>query len=138
MSNIDAQLTTIAVGDAASPEVFTTIIQVTAIDGPDGSATEIDASNLSSTAKEFKVGLKDEGQVTLSINYDPDNAQHEILRAALGGTASKNYVITMSDGSPATTFSFAAFVMAFTPSYAVDGIVTASVTLRITGAVVKA
>ena len=61
MGNITSQGTTIGIGDAASREIFTTIPQVTSMSGPDGSATEINVTNLSSTAQEFILGLKDEG-----------------------------------------------------------------------------
>ena len=54
---LESQGMTIARGDGASPESFTTIPEVRAISGPDGSANQIDTTDLSSSAKEFRMGL---------------------------------------------------------------------------------
>ena len=65
MATVESQGTTLGRGDAASPEVFTSIGEVTQIGGPTGSATVIDISNLSSTRREKIMGLPDEGQVNI-------------------------------------------------------------------------
>ena len=51
---LESQGMAIKRGDGASPEVFTTIPEVRSINGPDGSASEIDVSDLSSTSREFE------------------------------------------------------------------------------------
>ena len=136
-SALESQGMTIAVSDGASPEVYTTIPEVSDISGPDGSATEIDATDLSSTAKEFKIGLKDEGSVSLSINYIPANTVHSTLRTARNNRTLKNYRITFTD-SPQTTWTFAAYVLSMPISNSVDGKTEATVGLRISGAITEA
>lgn len=69
---LESQGMTIARGDGATPtEVFTTIPEVKSISGPDGSANEIDVTDLSSSAKEFRMGLQDEGNITLDMMFIP-------------------------------------------------------------------
>jgi len=128
---------TIAIGDGASPEVFTTITDVTDIAGPDGSASEIDTTDLSSTAREYRLGLTDNGNVTLTVNFKPQDTQHALLRTKSISGAETNFRITFTD-SPATTWTFAAFVKGVPISNSVDGVTTASITLRVTGAVTEA
>ena len=136
-SALESQGMTIGLGDAASPELYTTISEVSDISGPDGSASEIDATDLSSTAKEFKVGLKDEGQVSLTLNYIPADTQHAALRTARNNRTLNNYRITFTD-SPQTTWTFAAYVLGFSISNGIDGLTQGSVSLRISGAITEA
>jgi len=128
---------TIGIGDGASPEVYTTIADVISISGPGGSSAVIDTTDLSSTAKEKRMGLPDEGQVTLEINYIPANVQHALLRSTRAAQTLVNFRITFTD-SPMTTWTFAANVLGFSISNAVDAVTTASVTLEVTGSITEA
>jgi len=47
---------------------FETIPNVVSFQGPGGQASVIDVTNLASTAKEKRVGLRDEGQLSLSLH----------------------------------------------------------------------
>ena len=135
-SALSAQGVTIAVG-AGSPDIPTTIPEVSSINGPSGSATVIDATDLSSTAREKVMGLMDEGQVQLDINYLPDNAVHETLRAARAAKTLKSFVITFTDTAPATWFRFDGYVTGFAVTAQVDQLIKVSVTIEITGPVTK-
>jgi len=128
---------TIGIGDSASPEVFTTIAEINSIDGPGGTAAEIDVTDLSSTSKEFVLGLQDEGDISLGGNYIPANTQHALLRTLRASGASRNYRISFTD-SPITTWTFAARVKGFSISNGVDGVTALSVTLRVTGSITEA
>lgn len=136
-SALSSQGMTLGVGDGASPEAFTTISEIKSIDGPGGQANEIDVTDLSSTAKEFILGLQDEGDITAEINYIPANAQHAQLRADRASGTSRNYQITFTD-SPATTWTFAALVKGFSVSNGVDSVTGATVTLRVSGSITEA
>jgi len=136
-SALTSQGMTIAIGNGASPEVFTTIAEVKSIDGPGGQTAEIDVTDLSSTAKEFVLGLQDEGDITLDMNYIPANTQHALLRTLRGTGAENNFRITFTD-SPATTWTFGARVKGFSISNAVDSVTGLSVTLRVTGSITEA
>jgi hypothetical protein len=56
---------------------FTTIANCTGWDGPSTENPEIDVTALTSTAKEFIGGLIDYGELTLQLNFDPNNATHQ-------------------------------------------------------------
>ena len=136
-SALEAQGMTLAASDAASPEVYTTIPQVNSLSGPDGSSSEIDVTDLSSTAKEFKMGLADSGSVSAEFFYIPADAQHAQLRSDWVARTLRNYRITFTD-SPQTTWTFAAYVTSFSTTAAVDAALAGSFTLRISGSITEA
>ena len=135
-SALVSQGMTIGIGDGASPEVYTSITEVNSISGPGGSAQVIDVTDLNSTAKEKRMGLPDEGQVTLEMNYIPADVQHALLRAKRASQAVVNFRITFTD-SPQTLWTFAANVLGFSVDNGVDGVTSASVTLEVSGAVTE-
>lgn len=131
---LETQGVVIKRGDGASPEVFTAIGSVTSVEGPGGEASEIDVTTLSSTAKEFIIGLKDEGTVTLNLNLDTSNTPQTGLRTDRDNGTLRNFELDLTD-SPVTTLSFSAYVKSFSISVQPDSKIEASVSLRISGAV---
>jgi hypothetical protein len=137
MTTIQSQGTSLTVGDGASPEVFNAVGQIVNIDGPTGSAPVIDVSNLASTAREKNMGLPDEGQITLSLQYDPDDTGQTRLKTLRTNRTAGNFKINMSD-SPATVLSFSGYVLEFSRSFNIDEVVMGSATIEIDGAVTEA
>lgn len=129
---LEAQGMVIKLSNGASPEVYTAIGEITSIGGPDGSASEIDVTDLSSTSKEFKMGINDEGSVTLEGMFIPTDTQHAALRTHKSARTLANFQIVFTD-SPVTTWSFSAYVTGLSISASVDAALTGSITLRITG-----
>lgn len=127
----------VAKGNGASPEVFTDIPEIVSFSGPGGSGQVIDVTDLDSAAIEKIMGLPDEGQLTLEINYRPDNAVHAGLRTDRANQTLRNFRITFTDPG-ATTWTFAAYVLNFTAQGGVNAAGRASVTLEITGAITEA
>lgn len=134
---IEAQGITIKRGTGSGPIVYATIPEIKSFSGPGGSASVIDVTDLSSTAKEKRMGLADEGQLQLTINYIPDNTVHMALRADRASRAKTPFQILFTDVG-LTTWSFNAYVTGFNVSGGVDGVVEAQVTLEITGAITEA
>ena len=114
--------------------MFTLIGEVISFDGPGGQAAVIDVTDLSSTAREKRMGLRDEGQFTFEMNALPTDAQQTALRADRAASTLRNFQLLMTDAGP-TTLAFSAFVLGFTISGGVDAVYRASVTLEISGAV---
>ena len=104
--------------------------------GFDGSSEEIDTTTLASTAKEYQVGLEDFGNLSLEVNVDHTDVGQEAMRAAKTAGATRECVLTLRDAT--TTATFNAFVVTFPQDGATSDIDTASVNLRITGAVIWA
>jgi hypothetical protein len=119
-----------------SPQTFTTIPEISNISGPGGQANEIDVTDLSSTAKEFRMGLQDEGSITIDMNYIPANAVHAAMRTARANQTLTTFRIKFTD-SPNTVWTFTAFVLGFEVSNSVDDVTKASMTLRVSGSITE-
>lgn len=129
--DFDSTSMTVTVASAtATPQTWTQIINLKSFTGFDGQLTEIDASNLDSTAKEFVPGLSDPGQLSLVIDLDNANLGHQAVRTAHFASTRKPFKLTLPDGHVA---SFTAFVKKFPVDGGVDKIVAANVDLRISG-----
>lgn len=135
---ITAQGVILARGDGATPtEAFTTIPEIKTFSGPGGSASIIDVTTLQSTAKEKRMGLQDEGQLSFTINYVPANTVHSGLRDDRANATQRNFKLTFTD-SPATVWTFSGYVTGFSVKGGVDAVVEADVTIEITGAITEA
>jgi hypothetical protein len=131
---ISAQGITVARYNGAS---FDTIPNVVSFSGPGGSSTVIDVTNLSSTAKEKRVGLFDEGQLSLTMHYDPDDSVHSGLRQDRADAERVQFKITFTDNTPAT-WTFYGYVTGFSIDAGVDAVVNANVTIEIDGSITEA
>ena len=135
MAAIESQGTVLKRGDGADPEVFTAIGRVVSISGiGSGSSTEIDITDLSSTGKEFLLGIKDEGSVTLTLNLDTGDTMQTGLRTDRDARTLRNFELTLTDSGP-SVITFAALIKTFSIEIGVDDKVSLSVELRISGAV---
>lgn len=119
-------------GGTATPVQWTTINNIKTFSGFDGQASEIDVTNLSSTAKEFRLGLVDPGQFSMELDQDNTDAGQIALRAAQVAGGIKNFKLTLPNTN---TASFTAFVKKFSSAGGVDQVVKASVDLRISGSI---
>lgn len=132
---LESQGITIDLGTAGSPPAFANIPEVKSIAGPDGQANWMDTTDLNSTGKEGRPGLKDEGQIRLRLFYVPDNAVHASLRTNYSNRTQCPIRITFTDTAPATIWEADVFVTGFQVAAEVDAPLTAEVTMRITGAI---
>lgn len=124
-----------AANGTLTPVEWTAIGEVTDFSGPDGTASEIDTTHLLSDAKEYLMGLPDEGNFTLSINWEPTDVGQAAAIAARKARAEKNFKVTYSDDSTAT---FKGYILGLSSSGAVDGKIDGSITIRITDEVIWA
>jgi hypothetical protein len=94
-----------------SPNAYVTIAEVLTC-GPIGySTTEVDVTNLDSTAKEYITGLQDGNQVEFEVNWLAGNTQQEQLRDA--GTTAQQLKMIWSGTSPQTTATFTLAAISF-------------------------
>lgn len=138
MATVESQGTVIQVGDGGATEVFNAIGEVTGFSGPDGTAAEIPVSNLSSSRVEVIMGLADEGRLTLNINFDPANANGQGRCRTLRSTRKAGTFKILFNDIGSTVWTFDAFVLGFPIEGAVDQVVSGTIQLRITGAIVEA
>lgn len=135
---LESQGTTfyIDLGDV-SPTVWTEVVGIKDYNFRTGSAAVIDTTDLSSTAREKRMGLADEGQCTWTINYRPKHVTHAELAAAKADRQSRDFKVVFTDPPNPSTYYFTAYVLSVPVSGSVDGTVESSVTLEITGAVTQ-
>jgi predicted secreted protein len=119
------------IGNGASPEVFTTVAEVTGITPPAMSRDSIDATHSESPDgwREFIGGLKDGGEVELTLNWVPGSATTILLMSEIAAAAG-NKQITFPNGE---IFSFAALCTNIGPEAPVDGKMEATVSYKVTG-----
>lgn len=133
---ISAQGTTLQIDTTTPGTPDTEIANVFSFSGLDGEASEIDTTNLGSTAKEYRLGLKDFGNFSFEFHIDYDDAgQTELRGAGVSGTK-KTFRLTLPN---AKTVTFEAFVKnADSITGGVDATLNGGASLRITGAVTVA
>ena len=122
--------------------VVTTVAQVTNISGPGLGADVIDVTTHDSTSafEESVVGVLRSGEVTLDIVYDPaddtqDGTDTEGLVYRFKNRVRTAFSLVFSD-SGTSTWSFDGDITGFEPGAPVDGALTASVTVKPTGALI--
>lgn len=136
MSNYAAYGTLLKKGDAASPEVFATIAQVTTVSGPSLALDAVEVTNHDVGWSQFVGGILRGGEVSFEINYDPAHATHEATSTGLVDDmvdrTVRNFQLVFPDDAT-TTWAFSALVTSFEPGAPVDDKLGASVTLTVSG-----
>lgn len=136
MTNINAFGTKLYRGTSIASG--TAIAQVTNISGPGLSADTIDVTSHDSTGgyREFLQSLKDGGEISLDLNFDPTGATHKnasggFLNDFQTGTA-VNYTLAFSDAAT-TVWKFSGIPTGFEVEAPIDDKLAATATIKITG-----
>lgn len=117
-------------GNDASPQTFTTLAEVTGITPPSIARDTVDATHMQSPDKwrEFVMGLKDGGEVSVEMNYTKANMA--AVMAEFDSDVIKDRRIVFPDGS---VWDFAAGCTGFEPEAPVDDKIVASATFKVSG-----
>jgi len=119
-------------GGTATPQTYTVINGVVSFSGFDGAASELDTTDLASTAMEFISGLKDEGKFDFEMKViKADNGQIS-ARAARTSGAVTGFKLALPDTSVAT---WNALVKSMPAAGGVNAVLKGTVSTRITGPV---
>lgn len=117
-------------GGSGFKQTMSLVGQVNSIAAFDGKAAEIDVTNLQSIAKEFSMGLQDEGNVTLGLFQLAGDVGQIAMRKARTYQTLSTFSIVLSD---LTVTAFQGFVMQYTvDGIKPDGAVGNSVVIRVT------
>jgi len=108
--------------------------EVTDFTGPGGAAAVIDITHLQSTAKEKMIGLRDEGQVSMSLNFNATDTGQVNLIADRASRTKRNALIKFAD-SDTNAVAFGGYCLQFSISGAVDNKISANAVIEIDGAV---
>jgi predicted secreted protein len=128
----------IALGDGASPEVFTALDEVIGISGPSESRPFIDVTALDDTSRAYIGGIEDHGELSINCHWDPDDTLGQVsARTRFTSQTENNWRILYTD-SPVSTHTFGAIVVSWETDIAMDDSVKITIGLKISGAITLA
>lgn len=136
MAGLDAFGTAFQRENTPGGGVFTTIASVLSIGGPEREreAYDVTAHDSPDQYREFIPGLKDGGQVTLELNYDPGAATHTLIDTDFDDQTVKAYnIVIPGEGSEEWTWALQGFYTAVGDEFPHDGKMVRSVTLKVSG-----
>lgn len=117
----------------------TVVTQILSISGPGISRDTIDSTDADAANdwRTFVASYVDGGEVTIELNFDPDDAtQKDAANGLLYGFNPsgdpRTYRVTFPDTSPAT-WSFTGILTGFEPNNPHDGMSTVSATIKVSG-----
>ena len=114
---------------------FADVAFVRNISGPSVESGEVEATTLDSTAayREMLLGLIDPGNMTFEIAWDPADANgtHIDLTAAQNSRTLMNWKLVLP--TTTQTITFTGRVQSFSPTVPFDDLLTANVSVRISG-----
>jgi predicted secreted protein len=109
------------VSDLSGPEREREAIEVTAHDSPD-------------QYREFVKGLKDGGEVSITLNYNPGDSGHKALDADFEEDGLRDYQVVLLPGdADEHTWEFSALITSLGDSFPVDDRMEREVTVKISG-----
>lgn len=111
------------------------VVSFSDLDG--GDSAEIDVTHLRSTAKEYLLGLPDNGTFSMELNLIFGDAGQDEFRAARRARESRNIRVVLPDDA-GTTLKFKGFPKSNPIAGGVDQKLSTTFTTRITGAVTEA
>ena len=127
------------ISDMAVTPVFTTIHGVGSISGPGMTRDTIDTTSHSSPGgrREYIGGLRDSDEVTADINWVWDDPGQTALEDAYDGDDPVTFRIVYPFTELNETDEFTGIVTSLSKATPIDDKVTASLTIKITGAVTR-
>lgn len=135
MAGVDAWGTTLK-RDSTGSGSYVAIANVSDLSGPSRQreAIEVTAHDSPDQYREFVKGLKDGGEVTATINYDPGEATHQDLDEDFEEKELRSYQIVLLPGdADEHTWEFDALITDLGDSFPVDDRMERDVTFKISG-----
>lgn len=118
--------------DDTTAGTYNTVGEVTEITLPSASKDTVQVTHHASADRthEFIGGLVDPGEVTITVNYDENDAEQELLVGDVYAAGSHSYKITLANG---VTFTFDGICTNYSPASAIGDRITRAFTFKITG-----
>jgi predicted secreted protein len=126
------------IDDAAS--LMTKIAEVIEIGLPNPQQDDVEATHFESPgrAREYIPGLINNGEITIAINYVGGSASDLLLTAAMAAGEARDCEIWIPTTTDFWKFSFSGIVKGYEKAIPIDDRQTATVTIRVNGAVTEA
>ncbi len=127
---------TFKVGDGASSEAFTDLEEVKDISGFGKTNPLLDATSFASTGREYIAGLADGSEFTLNcLRVHTGSSQQDVVIGKVDGGLTFNAQFSLTDGTTAKTYSFAAVGIGYEIVPSVEDVNAINFTLKISGAI---
>lgn len=127
---------TVSGSPTATPVTYTQVKNLKQYSGLDGAASDLDATNLDSTAKEWIPGIIDNGQFTVTVDDDPADAG-QVAVLAKQGVAGTLFKIVLPSAASLPNVAFTGYIKKFSMTGGVDKILERGIDVKITGAVTR-
>lgn len=123
-------------GNGASPEVYSTVTETSTLGGFGKTNPLVDVTSHDSTAREYIAGLADGSELSVEGNrvHSSPSVQDALIADVDAGTT-RNFKITLTDGTTPIVYTFAAVCLSWNITPSVDDKTTIAYTLKITGAI---
>ncbi len=122
--------------DSAS-DVLTQLGEIISVGLPNSQVEDVEATHMASLnrRREYIAGLIDDGEATFEMNYVPNSATDQLIRAALSDGVTRDYkvVIPCSNGTDQSVEGDC-IVKGYERNVPIDDRMTATLTIRFTGA----
>lgn len=124
------------VRESGSPTTWTTIAEVFDLTPPNETTDVIEATSFGSPngMKEFILGLTDPGECSFEMNFQPGSTSEGKLLTIKAARLPHGFRIVFPN---AATWTFDGLLTGYEPAVPSDGKMTASVTIKVTGAVLR-
>jgi len=126
--------------EATAGGALTELGEITGISLPNAQVEEVEATHFGSAdrRREYISGLIDDGSGTFEMNYVPGSATDALIRAALADHEARGYKIVVPDGAGTWEIEGECIVTGYERSVPIDDRMTATLTVRFTGASTEA
>lgn len=112
----------------------TPVGHIESISGPNISVDPIETTDLDAAAKTFIANIYDSGEVTLELEFMPDDTNHLVLLTDMLAGTERAVAVAFSDGAAGTskTYTGKGIVTAYNPTASINEKLGASVTIKMT------
>ncbi len=131
---------TLQVHDGGSPPAYVSIGEVTDITPPSATVDQVDVTHMQSPdrRREFIDGLIDGGECSFTLNFVPDSPGDVVLRGILAIPAGQERTRSIKLTYPSGAYdTFDGNLQSYEPSLPTDDKMTAAVSFKVTGSVVR-
>lgn len=119
---------------------LTECAEITAISLPNSQVEDVNATHFKSPNRrmEYIAGLIDDGEGTFEMNYVPDSATDQLIKAALTAGDARAYKVVVPDGAANWEVSGTCIVKGYERNVPIDDRMTATLTVRFSGSATEA
>lgn len=112
------------------------LAEITSITPPNPQTADVEATHFKSPnrRREYVAGLIEDGEGTFEMNYAPGSATDVAIRGAQAAGAARAYKIVIPDGTGTWEITGTCIVKGYERGIPIDDRMTATMTVRFTGA----